>query len=452
MSSRQSPQAEHPVLGALRAAHAALDGITVAGPGGQHGWVPMADLDPLELAEVVRLHAELEGRVAGLRLHTVAAAEVAGAAEVTAAVDTGAWAATAGRNRSRTWGAVWLANLLESTYAHTRSALAGGRISEEHAAVIVDAAQKVPDTVSAADVSDCEAILVEKAARMTPQNLRRAARRLLEPLSKQAADAHEEELLREQEHHAECETWLTLCDNGDGTWGGRFVIPELHGQLLKARLEQLSSPRRYGRTRTGEAVEDPTVGNGKNQTEAFGAALVELLEHLPDHGHARSGVSVVVHVQEESLRAEVGAATVGTGAETGPKISNQEVRRLLCEASILPLMMGGRSLPLDLGMSSRLFTKNQWVALSAVHDTCAAEGCTRPYAWCELHHKKPWAEGGPTDLANAAPLCGHHHRRVHDDNYEHQWLPDGTVRFRHRWRSRWWGRIDPWAQPNTIAS
>ena len=437
----------HPVTAALQAAHAALDAITVAGAEGAVGWVSMADLDPVELAEVVRLHAALEGRVAGLRLHTVAAADAGNAAEVTAAADTGSWAASAGRNRSRSWGGVWLANLLESTYAHTRTGLASGQISEEHAAVIVRAAQKVPDTVSAAQLSDCEAILVEKAKRMSPQNLRRAARRLLEPLSKELADAHEDELLREQEFHAECETWLTLCDNGDGTWGGRFVIPELHALIFKARLEQLTSPRRHGRTKSGDAVEDPTVGNGKNLYECFGAAFVELLEHLPEHGQTRSGVTVVVHVAEDKLRAEVGAATVGTGAENGPKISNQEVRRLLCEASILPLTMGGRSLPLDLGMSTRLFTKHQWVALSAVHETCAAQGCTRPYAWCELHHKRPWSEGGPTDLDNAAPLCGHHHRRVHDAHYEHEWLADGTVRFRHRWRSRWWGRTDPWKQP-----
>ena len=39
-----------------------------------------------------------------------------------------------------------------------------------------------------------------------------------------------------------------------------------------------------------------------------------------------------------------------------------------------------------------------------------------------LNTAGPW-----TDLANAAPLCGYHHRRVHDAEFEHQWLPDGSV-------------------------
>ena len=434
--------ADHPVLEALRAAHAALDSATVRDEAGQPiGWLPMEGLDPAGLEEAVRSQAELESRVAALRLHAVAAADSAGAAEAMAATDTGSWAAAAGRNRSRSWGGVWLANLLESKYTHTRAALAAGRISEEHASIIVRAAEKVPPAVTPAQLNDCEEVLIAKAARMAPSNLRRAARRLLDPLSKELADAHEDELLRGQEERAQRETWMVLDDNGDGTWSGKFVIPELHGHLLKTALETLSSPRRHTRTKSGEAIEDDSVPSVVKYTEGLGLALLELIEHLPKTGHGRSAVNLVVHIEEEKLRREVGAASLPSGAS----ISNQEARRLLCEAKILPMVLGGRSLPLDLGTGTRLFSNAQHVALSAVHDSCAAQGCTRPFAWCELHHRQPWSEGGPTDLANAAPLCGYHHRRVHDSKYEHQWLPDGSVRIRHRWRSRWDNGVDPWA-------
>ena len=440
--------AEHRVIEALRAAHAALDSMTRRDADGRLvGWVSMDGMSPAELEAVVRLEAELEGRVAGFRLHAVAAADAGGAAEVSAACDTQAWAAQAGRNRSRSWGGVWLANLLAEKYHHTSAALAGGQLSEEHAAVIVRAAEKVPDSVTPQQLADCEAVLVAKAARMAPGNLRRAARRLLEPLSKELADAHEDRLLVEQERRAEIETWLVLGDNGDGTWSGRFVIPELHGHLLKTALERVSSPRRYGRTKDGETVEDGTLaGGGLNYTEALGAGFCELVEHLPATGHARSGVTLVVHVDQDKLRAGVGAGTM----ETGARISNQQLRRLACNAGIMPLVMGSRSVPLDLGMTSRLFTRAQAVALSAMYDSCAAQGCDRPFAWCELHHRRPWSERGPTDLANAVPLCGHHHRRIHDADYEHQWLPDGTVRFRHRWPSRWKNHTDPWAETGAI--
>ena len=40
----------------------------------------------------------------------------------------------------------------------------------------------------------------------------------------------------------------------------------------------------------------------------------------------------------------------------------------------------------------------------------------------------PPQAGGPTDLANAVPLCGHHHRRVHDPGRRAERLPNGTLR------------------------
>jgi hypothetical protein len=420
-------------LAALEAAHDALDLATVRDQAGRPaGWVSADGMSAAELERAVRLQAALEGRVAGLRLHTVAAADAAGASDVTAATDTAAWAASAaGRNRSRSWGGVWLARLLETKYSHVRAGLSQGLIGEEHAAIIVRAAEAVPDQVTAEQLADCEAVLVAKATTMAPLNLRRAARRLLEPLSRQLADAHEGALLVEQERAAERETWLTLGDNGDGTWTGRFTIPELHGQMLRRALETLGSPRRHGRNRTGEPVTDPTIGGAGTRlswSEALGAAFLELVEHLPSTGHGRSGTTLVVHVTEEQLRAGAGAATLDTGA----RISIEQARRLACEAGHLPLVLNGRSVALDLGEQSRLFSRAQAIALSASHDSCAAEGCDRPFAWCELHHLVPWGEGGKTHLANAVPLCGFHHRRVHDARYHHRRTPTGEIRFQDR--------------------
>lgn len=443
-SSRPRAEEEPLLLAALRAAHAALDAAAVLDEDGhQVGWVSGGAMSPVQLAEAVRLQASLEGRVSGLRLHTVAAADVGGAAETTASTDADAWAARAGRNRARSWGGAWLADLLETKYAHVRAGLASGRLSEEHASIIVRAAERVPEGVTLKELADCEERLVHRARTMSPSALRRAARRLLDPISKRLADTHENTLLQDQERRAELETWMTLGDNGNGTWSGRFTIPELHGHLLKHALEQLSSPRRHSRTRSGAPVEDVTLpgAGSKSYTEALGAALCELLEHLPAEGHGPVGVTLVVHIDEEHLRGGIGAASLESGAD----ISAEEARRLSCGAGIMPLVCSGRSLPLDLGSRTRLFSRAQAVALSAVHDSCAAVGCDRPFAWCELHHKVPWGQGGRTDLDNAVPLCGHHHRRVHDPTFEHEWLPDGTVEFR-RGPSRRTRHHDPWCR------
>jgi predicted restriction endonuclease len=96
------------------------------------------------------------------------------------------------------------------------------------------------------------------------------------------------------------------------------------------------------------------------------------------------------------------------------------------------MVLGGESQPLDVGRERRLHTKAQRIALSHLHHTCAVHGCDRPFAWCEIHHRDPWSKGGPTNLNNALPLCGHHHRRAHDHTYDLRHHPDGSVRFHRR--------------------
>lgn len=124
-------------------------------------------------------------------------------------------------------------------------------------------------------------------------------------------------------------------------------------------------------------------------------------------------------------------ALKAAGLDTGGAISSWEARRLVCGAGLLPAVLGNKSLPVDLGRSQRLFSEGQRVALGLGHETCAAEGCERPYSWCELHHLVPWRLGGPTDLDNAAPLCHFHHRRIHDPRFVHEVRAAG-IRFRER--------------------
>jgi predicted restriction endonuclease len=82
-------------------------------------------------------------------------------------------------------------------------------------------------------------------------------------------------------------------------------------------------------------------------------------------------------------------------------------------------------MPLDLGRSRRLHNRTQRRANALIHDTCAIAGCTRPFAWCEIHHRLWWSHGGPTDFENGVPLCGHHHQRAHDTRFELRQRPDG---------------------------
>ncbi len=101
-------------------------------------------------------------------------------------------------------------------------------------------------------------------------------------------------MLEREERRAEVETWFMLSDNGDGTHTGRFVIPELHGNILRAALERLTAPRRLSRDKSGASVIDPSAQPALGRAEHFGIGLCELIEHLPTRGHAANGTEVIV--------------------------------------------------------------------------------------------------------------------------------------------------------------
>ena len=160
-----------------------------------------------------------------------------------------------------------------------------------------------------------------------------------------------------------------------------------------------------------------------------GLAFTTLLEHLPvDRLGGKVAATILVKLDLDTLRGQLKAA----GLDTGDLVSASEARRLACNAALVPAVLGGASQLLDLGRSRRLFTEAQRVAGGLTHTTCAADGCQTPYAWCELHHRDAWSRDGRTDLRNMQPLCGFHHRRIHDTGFLHRWLPDGSIRFARR--------------------
>ncbi len=167
--------------------------------------------------------------------------------------------------------------------------------------------------------------------------------------------------------------------------------------------------------------------------------MTELIEHLDTErltGKVAATVIITMTMEQavgaaqaalvqQSVRKNTGTLlemTPSVGAastDTGTLLSASAARRIACQAGILPAVLGGPGQILDLGRHHRFFSDPQRTALSVVYDTCAADGCDRPFAWSELHHRHPWSKGGLTDLDQAIPLCGYHHRLIHDPRHRH---------------------------------
>jgi hypothetical protein len=108
-----------------------------------------------------------------------------------------------------------------------------------------------------------------------------------------------------------------------------------------------------------------------------------------------------------------------TGSSTfqGP-IPPELVRKIACDADIIPVLLGGESRVLDIGRTSRIFPPHIRKAIIARDQGCAFPECTMPAPWCEAHHIDYWSHGGTTGVDNGILLCSHHHHVIHKERWK----------------------------------
>ena len=307
--------------------------------------------------------------------------------------------------------------------------MAAGGIDAEKARIVIHAVQTLTaeyDDLPAGTHAKAEAHMVDLAKRFEPSELRRLGKHLFEVVCPEAADAEEAKLLAKEEAKARALAHFSVRDNGDGTSQGRFKLPTLHADVLKKALEALTSPRRIGEGRL-----DPETGKKLPHATLLGQGLMELVEnHLSDLPTVNgSPFTLVVTIGIDALMTGLGVAVT----DTGHRITAGEARRLACKAGIIPMVLDGDSMPLDVGREQRLFTRYQKLAINHRYNGCAAANCDRPPAWMEYHHDNPWAKGGPTDAKQGTSYCPpHHHMADHPETWDLTRLPNGKVRFTRR--------------------
>ena len=266
---------------------------------------------------------------------------------------------------------------------------------------------------------------MEKAARFSPDQLRRIARRAIEAVEpdQKIVDAHENELIRSRRASRPGEV---LTD--PARQRRRHHHRPLH-HPRPGRGDARQGHRRDDRTPTDARAGKQQTGRSTGGTAADSRSPSSSSTCPPTTCTPRPPRSRGRHHRPH----RPGRRDEGSPPGHRPGLSPAKPA-LACNAGILPAVLGTKSVALDLGRETPTRSPNhrERVAKGLEHTTCAATGCERPYAWCELHHRRPWARGGRTDLADAIPLCSQHHHWIHDTGYNHQTLPDGSIRFSRR--------------------
>lgn len=129
---------------------------------------------------------------------------------------------------------------------------------------------------------------------------------------------------------------------------------------------------------------------------------------LPAAGGHRPQVMVTIDYEDLIGATQRAGYSVFSG-----QMSAGSIRRLACDADIIPLVLGSSGQVLDVGRAQRLFPPHLRRALVARDKGCAFPDCSIPASWCEAHHLKPWSRGGVTSIDNGVLLCSRHHHVIH---------------------------------------
>ena len=298
----------------------------------------------------------------------------------------------------------------------TGAALTSGTISVEHAAVVATALAELPTELAEATRAAFEVEMVAYAQRVDPRELTIFGHHLLERIDPDTADDALAKQLEREHREAARKRAATRFADGHGSVFYKFRVTEEDDTGIWPVLDTLAAPRP-----AGDGAQDTRTATQRLAdafVEAF--ALVSLDGGLPSNGDDRPRVLVTISLAE--LVTGLGA---GLNLDTGAVLSPATLRRLACDAQVIPAVLGGAGQVLDLGHARRTFEGPARLAVIARDGGCIHAGCDRPARWCDVHHVVPWWRGGRTDQDNGVLLCGFHHRLYDDGTWSIRFTADG---------------------------
>ena len=217
------------------------------------------------------------------------------------------------------------------------------------------------------------------------------------------------------EHDADLRRAHRSLVKGPGPLGlSRYtlILDEEGAAILDTAVDALAKPRPDTDTGADTGVHDPRTAQARRAD-----ALLDLVSRAvgaPDGVPRQAKTSLVVTIGLDVLQGRCRGAGLTTA---GDILTTDTVRRIACDAQLIPAVLGTNSEILDQGMGRRLFDRAQIRHLWLRDGHCTFPSCTKPAAWTDAHHLVHWLDGGPTDISNAALLCRAHHTVVHRERY-----------------------------------
>jgi ADP-ribose pyrophosphatase YjhB (NUDIX family) len=326
------------------------------------------------------------------------------------------------------------------------AAVAAGNVTTEQALAIGRVLADLPGRCEPAVTEKVVATLVDHAGRFEPAILRKLGDRVLAHIAPDVAEELLQRRLEREERQEALDRTLTLSADGWGRVHLRGVLGTESAAVVRAALEPLMTP--IPTSHSGSDLRTPAMRRADALVEVCRLAL--RTGALPADGGTppQLNITTTIAALRGALRSDVRSADgagktaadgarqpitvdpgyriVGPGCrggvaggvlDTGETLTAAAIRRLACDARVLPIVLDSAGVPIDVGRSRRLFTGAIRTAILIRDGGCTFPGCDRPPRWCDIHHVVPWYDGGATDRDNGAALCGYHHRLIHRDGW-----------------------------------
>lgn len=388
-------------------------------------------LDPAVRLECAKTARRVADRMEALACLLIAEADRAQASMRKAGTPTSSWLAIEA-NLSKRESAGWLhrAKAL-AEHPQVGQAAIAGRIGVGQARTIttvLDGLTGLTDTQR----TQAETVLVGLAARLDADQLAKTGPQVITQIAPEQAGELIEQRLQRQAEAAKRNRSLRFFRDGKRSVKFDGSLPRPEAEAWLSLLDAHAESQRRNALEERDPLAEPLTPQQRRAD-----ALVAMIQahqvgrQAPSSGGDRP--RIVVTLNYAKLKDAAAAAGI---LGDGEPISAGDLRRLCCDADLLPIVLGETSEILDVGRTNRLVTPPIRAALTLRDGGCAFPGChTRP-AVCEAHHITPWWAGGATALSNLVLLCHHHHALVEPA--------------KHSTRDQWEIRIGTDATPETI--
>ncbi|TCO62436.1 HNH endonuclease signature motif containing protein [Actinocrispum wychmicini] len=288
-------------------------------------------------------------------------------------------------------------SMIDPVLPQTANVLARGEVGSEHVDVIRKTLANLPH-LDAEQRTTAEQVMLTRAAEDDPKALDRFGFRIRDIVDPDGPPPPEEEPKRPAR-------MLRRHIRRDGSMEFKGHLDLESAQLFENLLKPFEKPPPEG---------NDTRGYAERAGDAF-ADVLRMAANCPDlpaHNGARTEIAVTLSF-EHLKRALDDMVLPGD-----QQLTAREARLLACDGHILPAVLDGDSKPLDVAVPAYATPAHIRRGLYLRDKGCAFPACDRPGSVCDSHHVAHWAQGGPTEMDNMALLCPHHHRLVHNSEWQ----------------------------------